>query len=108
MPHVPEITPIDLKAALDGPIPPMLIDVREAFEIEIASIDPHVAIPIGQIVERLAELDRNTELVIVCHSGMRSAQVTAFLCRQGYERVRNLAGGVDRWALEVDPTMRRY
>ena len=108
MNSVPQITPAELKTALDGPIPPMLIDVREAFEIEIAAIRPHIAIPMGQIVERIAELDRNTELVIVCHSGMRSAQVTSYLRRQGYERVRNLAGGVDQWAREVDPAMARY
>ncbi|MCO5297995.1 MAG: rhodanese-like domain-containing protein [Fimbriimonadaceae bacterium] len=106
--QIPEITPQELKAELAGPTPPVLVDVREPFELEIARLDPHVLIPMGEFVERMGELGTEDDLVIVCRSGSRSARVTAFLLQQGYRRVRNLAGGVLRWSRDVDPTMRRY
>lgn len=105
---IPEVTPTELKAELDGPAPPTLIDVREPFELEIARIDPLVSVPMGEFVARMTELNPEDDLVIVCRSGSRSARVTAFLLGQGFKRVRNLAGGVLRWSREVDPSMRRY
>jgi rhodanese-related sulfurtransferase len=62
----------------------------------------------GDIPSRLTELDPEAEWVVVCHHGIRSAQVAIYLARAGFDRVSNLTGGIDAWALEVDPAMPRY
>ncbi len=87
--------------------PPLLVDVREDWEREICAIEGAQALPMQELVRRVAELPRQRELVIVCHTGQRSAAVTDWLTRQGYN-AHNLAGGVEAWALTVDPAMRRY
>ena len=95
---------------------PLLLDVREPWELQTASVAPAgftlVAIPMNEIPGRLAELDdagaRAQPVVCICHHGMRSAQVVAFLERQGYDDVYNLAGGVDAWAAQVDASVPRY
>src|SRR5438105_4795776 len=88
------------------------LDVREPWEIELASISPPgVAakhIPMGHIPDRLDDLDPSQSIVCICHHGVRSLQVVAFLERHGFESVYNLAGGIDAWSVEVDPTVPRY
>jgi rhodanese-related sulfurtransferase len=90
----------------------LLLDVREPWEVALAAIDlPGVEkkhIPIGSLVQRLDELDPSQPIVCICHHGVRSLQVVAFLQRQGWESVYNLAGGVDAWSLEMDPSVPRY
>jgi len=90
----------------------LLLDVREPWEVQAAAIAlPGVAakhIPIGRIPERLDELDPTQSIVCICHHGVRSLQVVAFLERHGFESVYNLAGGIDAWSVEVDPTVPRY
>lgn len=90
----------------------LLLDVREPWEVETAAISlPGVAakhIPMGRIPERLDELDPSQSIVCICHHGVRSLQVVAFLERQGFESVYNLAGGIDAWSVEVDPSVPRY
>lgn len=92
--------------------PPLLLDVREPWEAALARIDiPGLdarLIPMGQLPERVDELDRLQSIVCYCHHGMRSLQVVAFLQRQGFESVYNLAGGIDAWSLQVDPAVPRY
>jgi len=91
---------------------PLLLDVREDWEAALARISPQrvsaLHIPMGQVPARLAELDPAQPIVCYCHHGMRSLQVVAFLARQGYETVYNLAGGIDAWSCEVDPAVPRY
>ena len=87
---------------------PVLLDVREAWELEQCRIVNSQHIPMNLIPSRCAELDPDSEIVVVCHHGGRSMQVAMFLERQGYGKLYNLAGGVEAWACEVDPTMRRY
>ncbi len=87
---------------------PLLLDVREAWEIELCSIPDSVHIPMHLIPLRHEEIVPTQEIVVICHHGGRSMQVAMFLERQGYSRLFNLAGGVEAWADEVDPTMRRY
>jgi rhodanese-related sulfurtransferase len=65
-------------------------------------------IPMNEVPARLAEIDPAQPVVCICHHGARSAQVVAFLRRQGCQRVYNLAGGLDAWSLRVDPTVPRY
>lgn len=90
----------------------VLLDVREPWEVALARIDlPGAArldIPMNTIPSRLDELSRSQPIVCICHHGSRSAQVVAFLLRQGHDTVYNLAGGVDAWSTEVDPTVPRY
>ncbi|MBX3602728.1 MAG: sulfurtransferase [Rubrivivax sp.] len=90
----------------------LLLDVREAWETALAPLRlPGVAalqIPMRELPARLAEVDRSQSVVCICHHGARSAQVVAFLMRQGYPRVYNLAGGVDAWSTLVDPAVPRY
>jgi rhodanese-related sulfurtransferase len=89
-----------------------LLDVREPWEVALASVPAPgcrtQSIPMGQIPARLAEIDRSQPVVCLCHHGMRSAQVVAFLMRQGEGEVYNLAGGIDAWSTEVDPAVPRY
>jgi rhodanese-related sulfurtransferase len=88
--------------------PPLVLDVREPWEVEKASMAGVTAIPMQEIPARLAELDRGREIVAVCHHGGRSMQVAMFLEQQGYPRLHNLTGGMDAWSREVDPKVPRY
>jgi rhodanese-related sulfurtransferase len=86
-----------------------LIDVRESWEFATASVEGSVLIPMGEIPSRgLAELDRSERLVVMCHHGVRSMNVTAWLRRQGFELVQSMRGGIDAWSREVDPKVARY
>jgi rhodanese-related sulfurtransferase len=91
---------------------PLLLDVREPWEFQLAAIQlPGAAtqnLPMGQIPQRLTELDPAQPILCICHHGMRSAQVVAFLERAGFESVYNLAGGIDAWSAQVDPSVPRY
>ncbi len=90
----------------------LLLDVREPWEVALAHIDlPGVTrldMPMNTVPSRMAELDRSQPIVCICHHGGRSAQVVAFLLRQGHDRVYNLAGGVDAWSTQVDSAVPRY
>lgn len=105
---VRQITPRELHASLQGPVRPVVLDVREAPERAIARLAGALEIPMGDVPRRLDEIPRDADVVVVCHHGMRSAQVAGFLAREGYTRVANLAGGIDAWSLEVDPAVARY
>ena len=85
-----------------------LIDVREPFEFEICAIPGAEPIPMRQIPEHLGELPREKHLLIHCHHGGRSLRVTEYLRAQGFPRVSNVAGGIEAWAEQIDPTLRRY
>lgn len=92
---------------------PLLLDVREPWEFELASLRAEgletVNLPMSQIAERVAELDPSRPTVCLCHHGMRSAQVAAFLeQRHGFTSVTNFTGGIDAWSLEVDARVPRY
>lgn len=90
----------------------LLLDVREPWETAKAPLEidgvPTLCIPMREIPQRLAELDRSRLIVCLCHHGVRSLQVVAFLSQQGYESVYNLAGGIDAWSLRVAPQVARY
>ena len=109
-PNVPEITALELKERLDAGDDVLLVDVREPFEIAIADLPDHGQIRISsrEFVSRYSEIDRDSEVVIYCRSGARSAQATQFLLANGFERVFNLEGGVLAWRLHVDPSLTAY
>ena len=92
----------------DSAAQPLLLDVREAWELNICRIDGSRHIPMQEIPARLQEIDDDVDIVCICHHGMRSAQVAMFLERQGHARLFNLSGGVAAWAATVDPQMPQY
>lgn len=96
-------------ARLAQPAPVVLVDVREAWELEVASVPVKIVhIPLGQLSQRLQELDPATETVVLCRSGGRSGQAAHFLDNQGFKSVHNLKGGILAWAQELDPTIPAY
>ncbi len=90
------------------PAEPLLLDVREPWEFDICRIDGSLNIPMGQIPQRLDELEDADEIVVICHHGIRSQQVIWYLRQQLDADLVNLAGGVAAWAREVDPDMPVY
>ena len=87
---------------------PLLLDVREPWEFDICHIDGSVNLPMSQLVQRIDEIPQQGEVVVICHHGIRSAQVIRFLQPQTGAELVNLDGGVDAWAREVDPAMPVY
>ena len=86
-----------------------LIDVRELWEFETARIEGSVLMPMGDVPSRAhQELDPEERLVVLCHHGMRSMNVTVWLRDQGFEQAQSLRGGIDAWSAEVDPAVNRY
>lgn len=99
-------------ASLPADARPLLLDVREPWELATASLRldglPLCHIPMGELPHRLAELDPTQPVLALCHHGMRSLQCVAFLARQGFSDVYNLDGGIDAWSCLVDPSVPRY
>jgi len=103
-----EMTPKELKGRLDAGQPPVLLDVRQDWETKLCRLDNSIHIPIEEIELRTEELNPESEIVVYCHQGVRSAAVAEYLRGLGFSSVQNLAGGLDAWARSVDPSMRRY
>ncbi|MDX2122507.1 MAG: molybdopterin-synthase adenylyltransferase MoeB [Gemmatimonadota bacterium] len=103
-----EISPVELRDALDGAAPPLVLDVREPHEFEIVHLEGSHLIPLRELPARLAELTAHREIVALCHHGMRSLQAVELLRGAGFGGARSLAGGIDAWAAEVDPALARY
>lgn len=85
-----------------------MLDVREHWEVALASLPGALAIPMGSIMSSLNQLDPDRATVCLCHHGTRSMQVAKFLERQGFSDVINLTGGIHSWAENVDPAVARY
>lgn len=102
------VTPTDLAKELLTEDRPFLVDVREGFERQISSLDDDAHIPMSQLPTLLNQLNPSQNIVVYCRSGARSAQVVEYLLSIGFEKVRNLEGGINAWAAEVDPKMTRY
>lgn len=102
------MTPRMLRDALSTGDNLQVVDVREDWEIALCSIPGSRHLPMGAVPSGLDTLDRERPIVVVCHHGLRSLQVSHYLERSGFVRVINLTGGIDAWAQEVDPHMTRY
>lgn len=102
-----EIPPTELKRRLDAAEPTAILDVRDPWEHELCAISGARLIPMDQLQGRVDELDPEQEVVVYCHHGQRAGAVVQWLRRQGIPAV-NLRGGIDAWAVEVDPALRRY
>ena len=107
-PSIVDIGPAALKARLDGAQPPLVLDVREPWERELARLPGSLDIPMGEIPQRLAELPRDREIVVMCHGGVRSMRVAQFLAQNGFSQLANLTGGIHAWACDVDPSIGTY
>ena len=105
---IPTMSTHELKQKMDAREPFELIDVREAFEYEIARIDGAKLIPLGEIAERVSELQRERPIVVHCHSGQRSAQAVRLLRQRGFANVYNLEGGIDAWSDQIDSSVPKY
>jgi rhodanese-related sulfurtransferase len=107
---LPEITPNDLAEQLEGGTAITLVDVREAYERDIADLPDRgqVHIPIAEFPARYTEVPKDEPVVLYCRSGSRSGWATEFLRSQGWDNVLNLSGGVLGWRTDVDPTLEEY
>jgi rhodanese-related sulfurtransferase len=112
---IPEINPADLAAKLTADEPFILLDVREPIELRYANLgEKPINAPLSQLAQRQLDAlppeaqDQTAEIVVLCHHGSRSAQVTAWLRQQGWQNVWNLRGGIDAYAREVDPAVGFY
>jgi len=105
---VREVAPQELKAEIDAGRAPRMLDVREGWELEISRLAGAQHIPMNEVPERLAELDANQPLLVLCRSGGRSLRVAQFLEQQGFARVSNLTGGILAWGELIDPSLRPY
>ncbi len=112
---IAQVRPKDLAAWLEDARQhgePVVLDVREPSELQVASIKADgftlLTIPMGVIPPRLSELDPEQPIACLCHHGGRSMQVASFLQARGFAHVANIAGGINAWSAEVDPTVARY
>ena len=104
---IPQMTVQELKQRRDAGEELFVLDVREPYEYQIANIGGTL-IPQNEVPQRLAEIDRNREIVVQCRSGGRSQRIAEFLAQQGYPNVKNLAGGILAWADAIDPKITKY
>ena len=104
-----EITPEEVKAKLDASAPFILLDVREPWEFETARIADAKLMPMGDVPSRAnQELDPDEHIVVICHHGVRSMNVTAWLRQQGFEKAQSMRGGIDAWSRRVDQKVPVY
>ncbi|MGH2759510.1 MAG: molybdopterin-synthase adenylyltransferase MoeB [Actinomycetota bacterium] len=107
--QVPTVSPEELAGLMKSEEPPVLVDVREPFELDISVLPwPHKLMPMNEVVNRVHELSSADDIVVVCRTGARSAQATQFLNSIGFTKVRNLAGGINAYAEKVDPSIPVY
>jgi len=104
---IPEITPAEFIARRERGENFTLLDVREGWELGIVSVPGIVHIPMNEVPDRLGELDRSVETVVLCRSGRRSLEVARLLQQQGF-RAANLSGGILAWSRDVDPGLPTY
>jgi rhodanese-related sulfurtransferase len=103
-----EIGARELRVVWDRNPALVVLDVREPHEAAIARIEGARLIPLGELPGRLGELDGRTEIVTLCHHGVRSLRALALLKGVGFAKVRSLQGGIDAWSVTVDPEVPRY
>jgi len=105
-----EISCHDVQAGQAADEPPQLVDCRELDEYAFVRLDGALHFPLSQLMARVGELApyRDRQLIVFCHHGQRSLQMAEWLRRRGFAQVQSMAGGIDRWAMEIDPGLARY
>jgi rhodanese-related sulfurtransferase len=107
-PPIKTVSVSELCRLLQQPTPPLLLDVREPDEWQFCRIAGAVHLPMSQLAQRLGELDPTRPTVVCCHHGVRSRRVAEILLANGFTNVANLSGGIDAWAVQIDPRVPRY
>jgi rhodanese-related sulfurtransferase len=105
---IPEMTPTEFVALRGSGADVVLLDVREPWELDVARVPDIVHIPMGQVADRLQELDPGRQTVVICRSGRRSMDIARFLEQKGFKSVANLKGGILAWSQELDPSLATY
>lgn len=105
---LPEISPQELKQKLDDNGSLLLLDVREQSEYDIVHLEDARLIPLNTLPHHIDSLPQDQEIVVYCHHGTRSLYAVAYLQQNGFSEAKNLVGGIDQWAAEIDPTLQRY
>jgi rhodanese-related sulfurtransferase len=103
-----EISVAELKRMHDENEPLLLLDVREDDEVATASVDFAKHVPMATVPQRLEELPKDRPIVVMCHGGTRSGRVARYLRENGFANTTNLAGGIDDWSVQIDPSVPRY
>ncbi len=104
-----EINPDEVKRKIDSGEQFTLLDVRETWEFETAHLEGAKLLPMGDVPSRAnQELDPDDHIVVICHHGVRSLNVTAWLRQQGFEKAQSMRGGIDAWSRQVDQTVPTY
>ena len=106
--ELPEISPQELKQKLDKQESVLLLDVREQSEYNIVHLENARLIPINTLPHHVDSLLSDQEIVVYCHHGTRSLYAVAYLQQNGFTDAKNLTGGIDQWAAEIDPNLPRY
>tara|TARA_Y100000588_G_scaffold133098_1_gene145959 strand:- start:136 stop:618 length:483 start_codon:yes stop_codon:yes gene_type:complete len=103
-----ELDATELQKKLENGSSPIIIDVREDFELEISKIEGSLHIPMNQIPNRINELNPENDYVIMCRTGVRSSQICEFLSNQNFRSIANLSGGINEWAKKIDSSLPVY
>ncbi len=106
-----QLSPQELNQQLAGDEAPCVLDVREPWELDVARLEHTIDIPMAQIPQKVDELRdqlNGRALIVMCHSGVRSAMAVQFLQQNGFDRVFNLQGGIQAWSEQVDNTVPTY
>ncbi|MDE0017630.1 MAG: rhodanese-like domain-containing protein [Candidatus Poribacteria bacterium] len=107
-PSLPEISPQELKQKLDENESVLLLDVREPLEYDVVHLENAMLIPLNTLPQHINGIPSDQEIVVYCHHGQRSLYAVAYLQQNGFNDAKNLIGGIDQWAVEIDPTLPRY
>jgi rhodanese-related sulfurtransferase len=105
---IKQLSAPELKTKIDKLELLFLLDVREPNEFQYAHLDNSVLIPLNQLPQRLNELDKQQEIIVICHHGMRSQQAAQYLEHSGFSDISNLQGGIDAWSVLCEPSVPRY
>ena len=105
---LPEISPQELKQKLDANESVLLLDVREPSEYDIVHLEDAQLIPLNTLPHHVDSLPSDQEIIVYCHHGQRSLYAVAYLQQNGFNDAKNLIGGIDQWAIEIDSTLQRY
>lgn len=105
---IKHISAKELQKKLQEDVKPFLLDVREPYEFEIARIEGSQLIPLGEIPDKMNKINSSQGCVVICHHGIRSHQVAAYLDHFGFANIYNLTGGIDAWSTDCDNSISRY
>jgi rhodanese-related sulfurtransferase len=106
--QIRQIAPGELPSFLKDSPGAILLDVRQQWEHSLSALDGSVLIPLGELADRAEELPEDSTIVVYCHHGVRSLSACSILASLGFRDLVNLSGGIDRYSLEVDPSVSRY